>query len=199
MCTIAPGAIRTRRRRAKTGSSTVPTVFESGRPSITAIAVRTLRAAAEETGPVGLDLGLSHGATIDDGEMCGPDFRLARRAPSPRRQDGADVGPIFGLDEQLGKGRMRDVGSLGRQHELGVGRDVDLPRAAAGVRDRDATDLGIVFGRDEHLHGRRERSVAARELGAILVESDIVVVGLGAARLISADHTLPLSTSRKKT
>ena len=43
MCAIAPGAIRTRRRRAKIGSSTVPTVFESGRPSITAIAVRTLR------------------------------------------------------------------------------------------------------------------------------------------------------------
>ena len=43
MCTIAPGAIRTRRRRAKTASSTVPTVFESGRPSIAAIAVRTLR------------------------------------------------------------------------------------------------------------------------------------------------------------
>ena len=39
-CTIAPGAIRTRRRRAKTASSTVPTVFESGRPSITAIGVR---------------------------------------------------------------------------------------------------------------------------------------------------------------
>ena len=32
---------------------------------------------------------------------------------------------------------------------------------------------------------RRQRSVAARELGAILVERDIIVVGLGAARLKS--------------
>ena len=59
---------------------------------------------------------------------------LARRAPSPRRQDGADVGEIFGLDEQLRKGRMRDVGGLGRQHELGIGRDVDLAHAGAGIR-----------------------------------------------------------------
>ena len=185
MCTIAPGAIRTRRRRAKTASSTVPTVFESGRPSITAIARSDAAAAAEEPSPVGFHLRLSHGAAIDDGEVRGPDFGLARRSPSPRRQNGADVGQIFGFDEQLGKGWMRDVGSLGRQHELGIGGDVDLPHAAAGVRDRDATDLGIVFRRDEHLHRRRERSVAARELGAILIESDIVVVGLDAARLKS--------------
>src|SRR5688572_29165986 len=81
---------------------------------------------------------------------------------------------------------MRDVGSLRRQHELGIGRDVYLPDAGAGVRYRDAADLGIVLSRDEHLHGRLERSVAARELGAILVESDLVVVGLGAARLKSS-------------
>ena len=81
---------------------------------------------------------------------------------------------------------MRDVDSLGRQHELGVGRDIYLSHAGAGVRYRDAADLGIVFSRDEHLHGRLERSVAARELGAILIESDIVVVGLAAARLKSS-------------
>ena len=81
---------------------------------------------------------------------------------------------------------MRDVGSLGRQHKLGVGRDVYLPHAGARVRYRDAADLGIVFSRDEHLHGRLERSVAAREFRAILVESDVVVVGLGAGRLKSS-------------
>ena len=40
---VAPGGIRTRRRRLKIGSSTVPTVLESGRPSITEIGVRMPR------------------------------------------------------------------------------------------------------------------------------------------------------------
>ena len=49
--------------------------------------------------------------------------------------------------------------------------------------DRDAANLGVVLGRDEHLQRRRERAVAARELGAILVEGDVVAVRLDAARL----------------
>src|SRR5712691_3435162 len=81
---------------------------------------------------------------------------------------------------------MRDVGSLRRQHKLGIGSDVDLTRAVTGVRYRDATDLGIVFGRDEHLHSRLERSVAACELSAILVERDAVFAGIDATRLESS-------------
>ena len=88
-------------------------------------------AAAEEAGPVGLDLGFPTTLAIDDGEMRSPDFRLGRRSPPARRQDGAYFGEIFGLDEQLGERRMRDVGGLRRQHELGIGRDLDLAHAAA--------------------------------------------------------------------
>src|SRR5271165_2575751 len=80
---------------------------------------------------------------------------------------------------------MRDVCGLVRQHELGIGRDLDLARAAAEVGYRDATDLGIVFARDKHLQDRGERSVAALELCTVLVESNVVVVGLDAARLKS--------------
>src|SRR5258705_4599887 len=54
-------------------------------------------AATEETGPVGLDLRLPHGLAVDNGEVRGPDLRLARRAPSSRRQDGARISEIFGL------------------------------------------------------------------------------------------------------
>ena len=39
---VAPGAIRTRRRRANIGSSTAPVVPESGRPPITAPGARML-------------------------------------------------------------------------------------------------------------------------------------------------------------
>ena len=141
-------------------------------------------AAAEEAGPVGLHLRLPHGLAIDDGEMRGPDFRLARRAPPPRRQDGArrrrDTRSRRTASKKAG---CATSAAWRRQHELGIGGDVDLARAVAGIGDRDAADLGIVLGRDEHLQRRRERSVAPGELGAILVEGDIVGVGLGAARL----------------
>ena len=112
----------------------MPTVFESGRPSITAIGARTPRPRPRKRARSVSISGSPTRLALDDGEMRRPDFRLARRAPPPRRQDGADVGEIFGLDEQLREGRMRDVGGLRRQHEFGVGRDLDLARAAAGVR-----------------------------------------------------------------
>ena len=86
-------------------------------------------AAAEETRAVGFDFRLADGLAIDDGEMRRPDFRfggtrrrrVARSAPTSAK--------IFGLDEQLGEGRMRDVRRLRRQHQFGVGGDLDLARA----------------------------------------------------------------------
>ena len=53
---VVPGASRTRQRRLKIGSSTAPTVFESGRPSRIETGVRIDAAAAEEAGAVGLVL-----------------------------------------------------------------------------------------------------------------------------------------------
>ena len=109
------------------------------------------------------------------------------------------VGEILRGDEQLQERRMRDVVGLRRQHELGIGRDVDLAHPVAGIRDRDAADLGVVFGRDEHFQRCRERSVVPGELGAILVERDVVGVGLGAGSAGKpADQTSPLRTSRRK-
>ena len=72
---------------------------------------------------------------------------------------------------------MRDVGGLRRQHQLGVGRHLDVARPVAVVGDRDAADLGVVFGRDEHFQRGRERPVAPGELGAVLVERDLVASG----------------------
>ena len=78
---------------------------------------------------------------------------------------------------------MGDVGALGRQHQLGVGRDLDLARAASGIGDRDPADLRIVFGGDEDIQSRRQRAVASGELGAVFVEGDIIVVRLDPGRL----------------
>ena len=54
----------------------------------------------------------------------------------------------------------------------------------AEVRDGHPAHFRVVFGRDQHLQGGRKRPVAARELGAVLVEGDLVAVGLGADRLV---------------
>ena len=172
-----------RRRMEKIGSRTVPTEFDSGRLSTIAIGARDGVAAAEESRPVRFEFRRADGFAVDDRQMRGPDFRVARRPLSPRRQDRADVGEIFRLDEQLGEGRMRDVGALGREHEFGIGGDLDVARAASGVGDRDPANLGVVLGGDDHVQCRRQRAVASRELGAVLVEGDVIGVRLDAGRL----------------
>ena len=109
--TVAPGATRMRRRIEKIGSRTAPTEFDSGRLSITAMGVRTLRPRPRNRALSVSNSGGADGFAVDDGQMRGPDFRLGRRPSSPRRQDRADVGEIFRFDEQLRKGGMRDVGA----------------------------------------------------------------------------------------
>ena len=113
------GARRTLRRAPSRPCSKRPSVDHPDRRPDAA-------AAAEKPSPVGLHLWSSHGSAVDHREVRGPDFGFARRAASSRRRNGADVSPIFGFNEQLGKGWMGDVGSLGRQHQLRIGRDVDL-------------------------------------------------------------------------
>ncbi len=156
-------------------------------------------AAAEEAGPVGLDLRLSHGLAIDDGQMRRPDFRLARRRAAAASPGWRPTSARYSVStNSFDEGRMRDVVGLRRQHQLGIGGDVDLARPAAGIGDRDAADLGIVLGRDEHLQRGRERSVAAREFGAILVEDDVIGVGLDAARLEARrPHVAAADVARK--
>ena len=68
--------------------------------------------AAEEARPVGLELRLADGFAFGDAQMRGPDFRL-RRAPAVAAWRGCAPrsAMIFGLDEQLGEGRMGDVGA----------------------------------------------------------------------------------------
>ena len=124
ICTTAPGAIRTRRRKAKIGSSTAPTVFESGRPSIIAIGASDAVAAAEETGPVGLDLRLTDGFAVDDGEMRRPDFA----APSARAVAGSPGWrrrrrDIRSRTNSLEKAGCASSAAWRCQHQLGIGGD----------------------------------------------------------------------------
>src|SRR5687767_8303102 len=77
-------------------------------------------AATEKSRPVGLDLRLADRFAVDGGKMRRPDFGLGWRTPPSRRQDGAGVGEVLGLDEQLRESRMREIGTLRRQYKLGI-------------------------------------------------------------------------------
>jgi len=109
-------------------------------------------AAAEETGAVGLYLDVTDRFAFDDREMGGPQLGLVRAAATARRQDGAR-GQQFGLYEHLGEGLVRCIGQWRRQHDLGVGGDLDVTRRTAGIGDRHATDLGVVLRRDHDVDG----------------------------------------------
>ena len=57
--------------------------------------------AAQETGSIRFRLGLAQCLAFNDCVMRNPDFRLGRRAPSPRRQERTHLGHILGLHEEL--------------------------------------------------------------------------------------------------
>ena len=149
-----------------------------------------ITAAADKTGPIGFELALADILPIDDRQVGGPDFRVAGRAPTPSRQDRAETRQVLGFDKQLGERGVGDVGGGGRQHEFRVGCHLDLSCLVSEIGERDPAHLGVIFGGDEHLQGGRQCSVAPRELGPILVEGDLVDLGLGAQGLIGGRPSL---------
>ena len=88
---VAPGAILTRRRRAKIGSSTVPVAPESGRPLTAAVGARMLPPRPRNRARSVSNSRLPTAWPIDDRQVRGPDLRLGRRPPPPRRQDRAQI------------------------------------------------------------------------------------------------------------
>ena len=141
--------------------------------------------AAEKPGSVGLDLRLAERLAFNDCMMGRPDLRLGGRAPPPGCQDGALLGDIFGLHEELRERRMRRVGCGERERQLAIGRDLDVAHAVAAIRDRYATNLGVILRRNDDLQGRRDHCITAYEFRTILGEGHLVAVGLDAARLIA--------------
>ena len=103
-------------------------------------------APTEESRPVRLEFRRADRFAVDDRQMRSPDLRVAGRPLSPSGQDSPDIGKIFGDDEQLREGGMREIGALGSKDELGVGGNLDITRAASGIRDRDPANFGVVLG-----------------------------------------------------
>ena len=152
---VAPGASRTRRRRLKIGSSTVPAVFESGRPSITDIGVRMPRPRPRKRArsvsycappPV------SPSTTTTCAAQTGGSLGRARPA---RREQRADVGHELGL-RRTGwrrpdaRRRRPAARARSRRRRSARSRAARVPE----VRERDAAHLGVVLGRDHDLERR---------------------------------------------
>ena len=156
--------------RLKIGSSTEPVVFESGRPSMTDIGVRMPRPRPRKR-----PRSVSYCAPPPDWPSTTTTWAaqtagsVARPAAAGRQQR-PEIGDRFGLDEEVGEGRVRGIGRRRRQHELGVGGQLDLPRLRPQVRERHPAELGVVLGRDQHLERGRDGAVAPVDLGAVLGE-----------------------------
>ena len=175
--------------QAKIGSSTVPAVLDSGRPSIDRDR-RTgmLRPRPEEARAVGLELAASPTVSPSTTARWAAQIsRLVGDAPAPRRQQGAERPARYSVcDEQLREGRVRDVGGLAAPARARRRRS---PRSRASRRPSSRSRRGGPRRRPRPR--RRTSSVVVsvpsspRELGAVLVERDVVGVGLGAARLVA--------------
>ena len=99
--------------------------------------------------------------------------RVARMAPSSARYSVCT--------NSFEKAGCATSAACGASTSSAVGGDFDLPHAAAGIGHEIAANLSIVFRRDHDL--LIVVSVRQpRELGAVLVEGHLIVVGLDAAR-----------------
>ena len=110
----------------------------------------------QETRAVRLVLRASHARSLHRHHVGGPDALLLVAAGQARGEEGVELRQRFGLHEEVGEGRMRGIRPRRREHELGIGGDVDLARLAAQIDERDPTDLGVVLGRDEHFEGAHD-------------------------------------------
>ena len=152
---VAPGGMRTRRRSATTGSSTVPAVSDSGRASTMESALRKSRPRPRNRARSVSNCSApsaSPSTTLDvkHPERRSPGSRLRRVASSVPPPSAIE----FGLHEHLRERRVRGVGGRRRQHHLGVARQLDLAGAPALVGDRHAAHLRVVVRRDQDVRRR---------------------------------------------
>ena len=139
--------------------------------------------AAQKARPVGFELRPADRFSIGDAQMRRPKCGFRRRPLSPRREYRAAVLEVFGLDEHLCKGRMSDICSLRPQSEFVVGCDLDVARPPSCIGYGYAAHLGVVLSRDKHLERCRQSAVSSRDLDAVLVEIDGILIGLSPRRL----------------
>ena len=155
-----PGSIRSRRRRLKIGSSTGPDGPREdrarvhrggvGRPSARGPGTapgRSRTGPRRPPSPPRVERSTAETCTAQSGCSVG------RPHPAPA-EDRPGPGQPLGLEEELGEGRVAEVGAARGQDDLGVAGQLQLAGRGVVVDQRDPADLGAVLGRDDHLeHG----------------------------------------------
>ena len=199
MRALAPGARRSRRRRLKIGSSTAPGGVGE-RPALDHGHRRADPAApAQEARAVRLVLRAPHARPLHRHHVGGPDAappRAMRGERVARRVSSSGTASV--CTKRLEKAGCAASALRGREHDLGIGGDVDLARLAAQIDERDAADLGVVLRRDQHLEGAHDGAVAPADLGAVLEEGRLVGVGLHPRGLMARRPHRPARASRRK-
>ena len=128
------------------GSSTGPTVFESGRPSIIETGLRRLRSRPRNfarsvsncRSPIVSASTASTWAAQTGVSSSERRRRVASRAPTP--------GTYSVSTNKVRESRVRRVRRLARQRQFREGSHLNIARPRPHVGNGDATHLGIVFG-----------------------------------------------------
>ena len=160
--TCPPGAMRTRRRRLRIGSSTAP-VRARERPAVERDRVLGRAPAADEARAVGLPLDRAVDAVLDAQHVHRPRGRLVGRARAATAQQRGALGTVLGLEEQLEERRVGEIVGGRREHDLDQARHLDLAQAVAAVDQRDAPHLDVVLGRHRDLEPGLDAVVRAVE------------------------------------
>ena len=175
---------------ATIGSSTEPSVPESGAESLIASGAAAASRPADEAQAIRLVGHLANLAAMHRHQVEHPGCLIADRAGPARAQDGAPVAQDLGLHEQIAEGRMQRVRRRRRDHHFGVTGDLDLAALARAIGDAHPAQLDIVFRRYDDLGIGLELAiavghrVAAAKLGAPLGEDRFIALGALQCRLM---------------
>ena len=188
---VAPGASVDPRRRLKIGSSTAPTVFDRGRPSMTEPGDRTDRPRPRKRARSVSYWMTPSALALDGRDVRGPDRLLVAGSRTARRQERTD------RRDRTRSGRTGS-GRPGARHRRPAARARSPRTTSARSHGRceprlvsDTRRISASCSADTTtVKPVDDRAVAARELGVVLRVVDLVAVGL-ACRSAGARPTTP--------
>ena len=130
--------------------------------------------ATPEGTPVGDAFERHHFALGSGQEMRRGDLRVALQPRPPSHQEGPPLGAPAGLDEQVGKRRMRLIRRGGGQYRLECRHQLVGHGGPARVAQSDDAQFGIVLGADQHRDAGLDVLGLGVELHPVRHESSLI-------------------------
>jgi hypothetical protein len=141
------------------------------------------RTPPKEAGAVGLVLDLPGSLARQDVES--PDRLLIVGARSAAAKQGGRRCKVFGLQEELGEGRVSLVDAARTENHLGIARNLQRAWPVAPVGQGDAADFSVGIGHDRDLVTGLHVAVAAADDCPVGAEIRLVLVGVSPKGLAS--------------